>query len=161
MNSWEGHCFGCSRKNVQGLQLRFSVSEQGCFTRCMIPDHFCGFDGLAHGGIIATLLDEVSAWTIISRLGKFGITQEIRIRYLKPVPTNTEIMAEGKILNCDEKNGAVQAAILSAEGTLLAESESQWVFPSLSIISRISGVEESTLKQFLASSSRKEEGVER
>jgi hypothetical protein len=73
-NYWQGHCFGCSQTNTHGLQLRFWLSGEGCFTRCTIPERLCGWDGLVHGGIVAALLDEVAAWTIIARLGRLGIT---------------------------------------------------------------------------------------
>jgi hypothetical protein len=38
-NYWTGYCFGCSRTNPQGLQLRFWRSNQGCFTECAIPEY--------------------------------------------------------------------------------------------------------------------------
>jgi uncharacterized protein (TIGR00369 family) len=118
----------------------------------------CGFDGLVHGGIIATLLDEVGAWTIISTLGRFGITREISIRYLKPAPVNTEIIAEGRIISQDEKNAVLHTTIHSNDRALLAEGESKWVFAKLSTIANISGFDESTLKHFLEISSKREQG---
>ena len=161
LNYWTGNCFGCSRTNTHGLQLRFWRTDQGCFTRCTIPDYMCGFDGLVHGGIIATLLDEVGAWTIISSLGRFGITREISIRYLKPVLINTEIIAEGRIISQDEKNAVLHTTIHSIDRALLAEGESKWVFARLSTIANISGFDEPTLQHFLERSSQKEGGTEK
>jgi uncharacterized protein (TIGR00369 family) len=126
---------------MYGLKLRFWFSGQGCFTKCTIPDHFCGVDGLVHGGILATLMDEVEEWSIISRLGLFGITREISIRYLKPVPTNTELLVEGQTVSHDDRNGVLRGTIGSTDGTLLAESESKWIFPGLSTIAKITKVE--------------------
>jgi uncharacterized protein (TIGR00369 family) len=160
-NYWQGNCFVCSRNNTQGLQLRFWLSEKGCFTKCTIPEHLCGFDGLVHGGIVATLLDEIGAWTIISHLGRFGITREISIRYLKPVLTKTEIIVEGEIISHDERDAVLHATIHSADGTLLAEGESKWIFPKLSTIASITEIDESMLQQFLARYSPKEEGAEK
>lgn len=157
-NYWPGYCFGCSQKNPQGLKLCFWLSEQGCFTKCTIPDHLCGFDGLVHGGIITTLLDEVAAWTLIARLARLGITREISTRYLKPVPTNTELLVEGQILSHDQRNAVLRSTIRSADGTLLAESESTWVFLKPSSLANILGVDESTLRQFLNRYSPKAEG---
>ncbi len=153
-NYWSGHCFGCSRKNTHGLQLRFWRSEKGCFTRFSIPHHLCGFDGLAHGGIIATLLDEVAAWTIIARLGKFGLTREMVVRYLKPVPTDRELLIAGEIIDQDEKNVVLRSTIHAANSELLAEGESTFAFPSLSAITNITGVAESTLQAFIGKYAR-------
>lgn len=155
-NYWPGRCFGCSQTNTQGLKLRFWVSEQGCFTKCTIPDHLCGFDGLVHGGIIATLLDEVAAWTLIACLARLGITREISTRYLKPVPTNTELLVEGQIISHDERNAVLRSTIRSADGTVLAEGESKWMFLKPSSLAHIAGVDEPTLQQFLAIYSQKQ-----
>jgi len=132
------------------MQLRFWLSEQGCFTKCAVPDYLCGFDGLVHGGIISALMDEVAAWTIIVRLARLGITREISIRYLKPVRTNTELVVEGNITSHDKRNANLRSSIHSAGGTLLAEGESKWTFPRISSISKIAQIDESTLQQFLS-----------
>ena len=110
----------------------------------------CGIDGLVHGGIIAFLLDEVAQWTMISRIGKMGLTREITVRYLKPVPTNTEIIVEGKIANQKGKNVILNSTIYSDDNALLAESESSWFFANLSIIAEMSEVDEITLQKFLS-----------
>ena len=157
-NYWTGQCFGCSKTNKHSLRLRFWLSEQGCYTRYTIPDYLCGIDGLAHGGIIAFLLDEVAQWTMIGRLGRMGVTREITVRYLKPVPTNTEIFIEGQILNQNNKNVVLHSTLRSKEDVLLAEGESNFLLVSLSTIAKISNVDELTLQDFLARYSRIEDG---
>ena len=149
-NHWGGKCFGCSKTNTHSLRLRFWLSDQGCYTRCAIPDFLCGFDGLVHGGIIAFLLDEVAQWTMISRIGRVGLTREITVRYFKPVPTNTEIVVEGKITHQKGKNVILNSTICSDDHTLLAASESSWFLANLAIIAEVSGVDESTLQAFLS-----------
>ena len=149
-NYWTGKCFGCSRTNTHGLQLRFWLTEKGCYTRCSIPDHLCGIDGVVHGGIITLLLEEVAQWTIISHFGKFGMTREISVRYLKPVPTNTGILVEAQITNQSEKNILFRSTVHNSEGILLTESESNWMFASPAAISRATAVDESMLREFLA-----------
>jgi uncharacterized protein (TIGR00369 family) len=149
LGQWPGHCFGCSRNNPYGLQLRFWRAEQGCVARCVVPDRLCGFDGLVHGGIIATLLDEAAAWAVIAHLGRLGLTREMTTRYIRPVPTNTEILLEGSIKSHDPHNAVVRTTIHATDGTLLAESESIWAFAKLSRIASVAGVEENILQLFL------------
>ncbi|MGD0845184.1 MAG: PaaI family thioesterase [Geobacteraceae bacterium] len=149
LGQWPGHCFGCSPNNPYGLQLRFRRAAQGCVAECVVPDRLCGFDGLVHGGIIATLLDEAAAWAVIAHLGRLGLTREMTTRYLRPVPTNTEILLQGCV-NChDGHNAVVRSTIHASDGTLLAESESRWAFAKLSRIASVAGVEEKILQQFL------------
>ena len=149
-NDWKGQCFGCSPINSQGLGLRFYLSEYGCYTKCSIPDHLCGIDGIVHGGILALLLDEVSQWTMIARLGKMGMTREISVRFLKAVPTNAEIIVEARIGAQDEKETLLRSTIHSKDNDLLAEAESRWIMADPSIIARVSKVSESELREFLA-----------
>jgi len=148
-NNWTGQCFVCSKSNNHGLGLRFWHSEKGSFTRCSIPDHLCGLDGIVHGGIISLLLDEVALWTIIGQLGKMGVTREISVRFFKPVPTNSELLVEGQIIEEDNKNISLHSTIYSKDEVLLAESESTWILTSLSTMAKISNVDESTLQSFL------------
>jgi uncharacterized protein (TIGR00369 family) len=149
-NHWGGKCFGCSKTNAHSLGLRFWLSDQGCYTHCAIPDFFCGVDGLVHGGIIAFLLDEVAQWTMISRIGKMGLTREITVRYLQPVPTNTEIIVEGKIASQKEKNVILNSTIYSNDNALLAESKISFFLANLSIIAEMSEVDLITLQKFLS-----------
>ncbi|MDD1778388.1 MAG: PaaI family thioesterase [Candidatus Helarchaeota archaeon] len=157
-NYWTGNCFGCSRKNTQGLNLHFWSTEKGCYTKCAIPEHLCGIDGLVHGGIITLLLEEVAQWTIISHLGMFGVTREISVRYLKPVPTKTEILVEAQITNQGEKNIVFRSIVNNSEGILLVESESNWIFVSPSAIAKVTAVDELMLREFLAKYTKKVEG---
>lgn len=155
---WPGNCFGCSRTNTQGLHLHFWLSGRGCVTRCNIPDHLCGIDGLVHGGIITLLLEEVAQWNIIGRLAKFGMTREVSVRYVKPVPTKTDILVEGEIIDRGERNVVVRSTIHNTDGVLLVEGKSDWFLAGPSTIAKLTAVDEPTLEQFLARYSGRSEG---
>ena len=146
---WPGSCFGCSPTNPHGLKLRFRHAEQGCVTRCTVPDTLCGFDGLVHGGILSTILDETAAWALFAHLGRFGVTREITTRFLKPVTTNREILVEGRVVSHDRGKARVHSSILSPEGDLLTEADSDWVFVKTSRIASLAGVDEEVLDTFL------------
>ncbi|MFX0151102.1 MAG: PaaI family thioesterase [Candidatus Hodarchaeota archaeon] len=152
-NSWQlpsrgfVDCFGCSPYNSKGLKLRIWYTEKGCMSYYTIPSEYCGFKGLAHGGIIATLLDEVAAWTIITQLFRVGITRQISIRYLKPVPTSEELEIKGELIQNDEQNAVILTKIRSKEGILLAEAESKWLLPTFSTIEEITGINKEEMEK--------------
>jgi uncharacterized protein (TIGR00369 family) len=146
---WPGSCFGCSPTNPHGLKLRFRHAEQGCVTRCTVPDSLCGFDGLVHGGILSTILDETAAWALFAHLGRFAVTREITTRFLKPVTTNREIVVEGRVVSHDRGKARVRSLLRSTEGELLAEADSDWVFVKTSRIASLAGVDEEVLHTFL------------
>ncbi|MDD3294828.1 MAG: PaaI family thioesterase [Geobacteraceae bacterium] len=146
---WPGACFGCSPNNTNGLKLRFRHAEQGCVTRCSLADSLCGFDGLVHGGILSTILDETAAYALFAHLGRFAVTQEMTTRFIKPVATNTEIVVEGRVVRHDKVKARVHCSIHSPDGVLLTEADSDWVFVKTSRIASLAGVEEAVLLDFL------------
>jgi acyl-CoA thioesterase FadM len=83
------------------------------------------------------------------------MTREISVRYLKPVPTNKEILVEAQIISKDEKNIVFRSTIHNSEGTLLVESGSNWTFVSPSILAKASAVDELMLREFLAKYTKK------
>lgn len=145
-NYWSGNCFGCSPSNPYGLQMKINLSKNGCFSYLRIPDYFCGFDGIVHGGIIASILDEISAWTLVVHLSKIGVTKEVSIQYLKPVATNLPIIAEGEIISCDNSNVLTKASIKNTDGIILAECKSNWIIPDLKTLARLTGKELSKIE---------------
>lgn len=147
---WPGQCFGCSRHNPHGLQLRFVPTEKGCRTQCEVPDRFCGFDGIAHGGMTSLLLDEVAAWTLCTQLGQLGLTANLSAQYHDPVPTGAELVVEGTLVRHDAKKALVRSTVRSADGELLADAESTWVLTTLARFSELMEVPESALQQFFS-----------
>jgi acyl-coenzyme A thioesterase PaaI-like protein len=90
----EGYnCFGCSPDNRLGLQMEFY--EEGDDVKCewQPADHFGGYKSVLHGGIQATLLDEIASWTVLVKLKTAGVTANIDLRYKHPV-----FIDQGKIL---------------------------------------------------------------
>jgi len=50
--------------------------------------HFGGYKNVLHGGIQATLLDEIAAWTVQVKLRTAGVTANIDLKFKKPVYTD-------------------------------------------------------------------------
>jgi uncharacterized protein (TIGR00369 family) len=147
--SWPGSCFACSADHPHGLHLRFRHTGDGVVSLCSVPERFCGFDGMAHGGIITTLLDEASAWALMARHGKLGVTREMTVRFLKPVRTGQDLVVQARITAFDGKTATVEGMVKSNDGEILAESSCSWAFPRLSRIAGLAGVEEQRLQAFL------------
>ncbi|MFW9929280.1 MAG: PaaI family thioesterase [Candidatus Thorarchaeota archaeon] len=134
-NHYSGNCFGCV--NPEGLQLQFWECDGIVFTSYNIPPKFSGFQGLGHGGIIAALLDETSAWTVYVNLKELGITQSFSLNYIKPVFTNTDIIVEGKIGSDEKTHIIVHAHIKNMDDQILVESNSTWSLPGKKALSKI------------------------
>ncbi|NHJ02348.1 MAG: PaaI family thioesterase [Candidatus Heimdallarchaeota archaeon] len=144
------NCFACSPVNEKGLKLEFWYTTESCISYYTIPPEYCGFEGLAHGGVIATILDEVAAWTVITQLSKIGVTTQATIRYLKPIPTGNEIKIVGRIREKTEHKAKVFTKITEKSEEILAESESTWFLPDLPTLEKITGVNATAIKTMVA-----------
>lgn len=91
------HCFGCGADNPEGLQLKFTLGSDGNSFVCRfrLSRRYVGPPGHAHGGIIATILDE--AMGKANRLRKVvALTREMNVEYLRPVPLGVPLIVEGR-----------------------------------------------------------------
>lgn len=95
----DGGCFGCSKSNPDGLQLRFFRDGDEVVGDYVVPDRFHGAPGVAHGGIVATILDEFSCAAAVHLSGSRVVTGELSIRYERPCPVEKEVRVSARIVS--------------------------------------------------------------
>ena len=117
------HCFGCGLANPSGLRLRFFIDEAGaivCHTR--LARRFAGPPGHAHGGIIASILDD--AMGKVNKLHQvIALTREMTVEYLKPVPLHKPLRVEGREIEKRGRTHVNSAEILNDKNEVLARSK--------------------------------------
>ena len=123
----DGGCFGCSPSNPAGLRLAFHRAGDGVAARYAIPEQFHGAPGIAHGGIVATLLDEVSCATIFFIRGRFVVTGELTVRYEKPCPVEAPLDVRGRV-SAEHPRYAVVEAEVRREDVLVARSNGKFFY---------------------------------
>lgn len=124
-------CFGCGQKNSIGLKLRFTESEDYLHAVWQPTEAYEGYPNVLHGGIIATLLDEIGAWCTTIKLGTACVTSEMYTKYLNPVYINKgEISLKAKIVERTEKNAKLICQLFDGKAKLCAESVADYfVYP--------------------------------
>ena len=121
------HCFACGELNEHGLHLVLHADETGCRTQLILEARFQGWEGVAHGGILATILDEVMAWSVIGR-GTWGVTARMTIDFKRPANVGTAILAEGEVLHESRRLIRTSGRLLDARsGEVLATAEGTYV----------------------------------
>ncbi len=81
-------CFGCSPDNPVGLRMEFHL-DGDVVTSEWTPDaHFQGWVNILHGGIQATLMDEIAGWLVMVKLGTAGVTSRMEVRLIKSAHMN-------------------------------------------------------------------------
>jgi acyl-coenzyme A thioesterase PaaI-like protein len=124
----ESGCFGCSTTNPAGLQLTFRRRGAGISTPYSIPDRFHGAPGIAHGGIVASIFDEISCAAVFFSRGCHVVTGELNVRYHKPCPVESVIEFEAEIVDDSHGRYAVVEARAVKEGELLARSSGKFFY---------------------------------
>lgn len=118
------HCFVCGVRNPFGLHLQFFDSAPGEVTaETVLPEAYQGYPGVAHGGIVAALLDEAAGRSHMGEPPRFMYTARLQIAYRKNVPIGQPIRLVGRVGVGKRRTATATSAIYSMEGELLAEAE--------------------------------------
>jgi uncharacterized protein (TIGR00369 family) len=118
-------CFVCGLENPVGLHLAFYETGPGEVTaNFIVAEHFQGYPGVVHGGIVASMLDELAGR---AHMGidppRFMYTARLDVRYRKNVPVGRPLRLVGKAGKCKGRTATATAHIFDEDGILLAEAE--------------------------------------
>jgi len=115
-------CFACGLDNPRGLHLVFQTSESGEMTAEWIPEpEMEGYQGIVHGGIVSTVLDEAMA-KVVDATGVQALTAELRVRFRQQVPSGSPVRVRGWIESRNKRVINAEAALTGADGVELAHS---------------------------------------
>lgn len=116
------HCFGCGPDNPLGLHVGGFARDGDTVTASFRPrDEFRGFHDILHGGVIATALDEILAWTSILVVGQMAVTVKLEMKFRNAAPAGVDYQLEGHLV---EQRGRrlVMTAICRADDSVIAEA---------------------------------------
>jgi uncharacterized protein (TIGR00369 family) len=123
-----GNCFVCGENNPNGLRLSFEINreKQTLKTIFIASPTFQGWDGIVHGGMISTLLDEAMA-KLVYELGYQAITASLEIKFKKPAPILKPLSVHGEITEVNKRLIRAKAHIAKEDGTILATGTSTFL----------------------------------
>lgn len=128
LNLKKNYCFCCGPDNPDGMHLEFTLDEERRTFICdfILPKRYTGPPGHCHGGIIATILDD--AMGKVNKLRNVvAVTREMTVEYLKPVPLEKPLRAEGREVSVHGRQHINAAEILDQNGEVLARSRGVFV----------------------------------
>ncbi len=131
----DGKCFVCGAKNPNGLKLTFEIDKekQTLKTTFVASPTFQGWDGIVHGGIISTLLDEAMA-KLVYELGFESVTASLEIRFKKPAPILEPLSVHGMLTEVSKRVIRAKAHVAKEDGTILASGTSTFLRQSQSLL---------------------------
>lgn len=117
-------CFVCGRKNPRGLYMTFYDNGQNeVFSEYTVSDEYQSYPGIVHGGVIASMLDEVvGRVAMIADHHHFMMSVKLEVKYRHPVPTEAPLKVVGRIVKLRGRLGRAVGEIYLPDGTVAAEA---------------------------------------
>ncbi len=122
------NCFACGTKNPYGLQLTFDYKDERIVCEFTLPERFQGYPGIAHGGIVSTILDETMAHLLMNQ-NIYAVTGKLEVSFHRPVPINKALFAEGYFPSGRQSRWGkiLQACIIDEDRNVLAKAKALFI----------------------------------
>jgi len=124
----QNHCFGCGKDNPEGMRLTFYTDDAARKVLCKftLSRRYQGPPGHAHGGIIATILDEA-----MGKVNKFrnvlALTRNMEVEYLRPIPLGKAMTVTAQERQVDGRYHTNVSEITNEAGEILARGTATFV----------------------------------
>jgi len=129
--------------------MTFATDGDSLVSYLKVPEHLCGWDRLVHGGVIATILDEVMSWAALHLLKKIILTKAISIEFIKPAFIGEMLQARGRVVELSGRREAVmEGLIYNADGELCARSRGTFVLFKAEVARRLNIMGADALESF-------------
>ena len=138
-------CFVCGMENRLGLKARFYENEKDEVVAYFTPaDEHQGYPGRLHGGVAASILDEVIGRAIqIGDPDIWGVTTDLKLKYRKPLPLNCELKTVGRITENTRMMFEGTGEILTPEGEVAISAHGRYMKIHVKDISEVDLSQES------------------
>ena len=126
------YCFACGAENAMGLHLDIDYRDEvhRAETTLTLQPERQGWSGVAHGGVVSTILDEVLSWSLGQDVPFF--TAELTIRYHRVVPIGVPLRAWGQRTRRRGRYMEAEGAIMDLDGNTLATAVAKFLSPARS-----------------------------
>ena len=119
----EYQCFGCSPDNEIGLHLEFWDDGEYVIAKWMPRKLLEGYSNVLHGGIQATLLDEIASWVVQTHCNTVGVTSSMEITFRRAVLVSEgEITLRGRVKEAGTRMAIIETELLVNDGKLCASA---------------------------------------
>ena len=108
-------CFVCGSKNPRGLRLRFAADAGAVSALWETSGGWEGFQGVIHGGIVSTVLDEAMSKAVASN-GWPALTCELRVRLRRHVSPGECLQVRGWVVEKRKRRVLTEACLKDQEG---------------------------------------------
>jgi acyl-coenzyme A thioesterase PaaI-like protein len=123
----DSNCFGCGANNPFGLRLKVRYVPESAEARITLPREFEGWKNIIHGGIVATLLDEIMAHAVMYHIGE-AVTSALTVSYRAALKVGQEVNVIGRVKERSKRGVVAEAGMRTVDNAeLLAKAESRFI----------------------------------
>ncbi len=132
-------CFGAGPANTKGLRMEFYADNERVFSKLSIPEFMNSWQGLVHGGIVSTILDETMFYAAMCFFKCIALTREVTVKLHKPARLNQmPFTAVGEIIKReDDTNGIIAGKLYNIDGELCADSLGRFALVKFNITRKL------------------------
>jgi uncharacterized protein (TIGR00369 family) len=129
--------------------MRFLTDGAAVYSQLTVPQHLCGWSNIVHGGVLATVLDEIMSWSAIHLLKRIALTRTMTVEFVKPVQVGSALRAEGRVRETDGKNDAItEGVIYDPRGDACARATANFKVFSPAVARRLGIADEASIQWF-------------
>tara|TARA_B100001029_G_C15033981_1_gene438907 strand:- start:83 stop:601 length:519 start_codon:yes stop_codon:yes gene_type:complete len=111
------NCFVCSDTNPIGLNLDIRYEKDITYAIFNLSNLYSGFPSVIHGGIQATIIDEIGFWSMFNNTRLLGFTKSLSVEYLAKIEIEKDLKVIGKVVEYKEHIAKVEVEIISDSST--------------------------------------------
>ena len=124
---WSRSCFVCGQDNPLGLRARsYRVGDTVELPFTTRIEH-SGWSDVMHGGLIATVLDEVMTWAAILGSGKPCFAADFSVRMLAPLRAGVACTAVGRMVADRRRVFDVESHLADSAGLVIARASGRYM----------------------------------
>jgi uncharacterized protein (TIGR00369 family) len=121
------NCFGCCPSNPIGLKMNFTEEDDHVRSEWIAGPDYQGYHNVLHGGIQASLMDEIAGWTLFVKADTGGVTSRIEVRYRKPVVLDgNPVVLKAYLLTISKRIANVKVELFNSAGELCSVADTEY-----------------------------------
>jgi len=121
------YCFACGALNPIGLRMEVSYLEEKAVSKLCLKREYQGWHDIVHGGVVATILDEIMAHAVIHYVGN-GVTTSLKITYRTSLRVEEPVSAVGYVVEKKRRAAVARGEIRrTGDEKVIASGESRFI----------------------------------
>lgn len=122
-----------SLHELEGKYEQFSVyiepKTKEVYAVVRLGEKMCGHTGIVHGGCIATLIDEICAWTFHTNGHGAGFTANLNINYRRPLPSNITILVKCSVAEVSGRKVYIDCILEDGDKNKYSDGKALFIIP--------------------------------